>query len=272
MLKKVENNKISTMFGDYWSDIIEATTRESYEVRAASPFTNFTNNSGWLFVLSSATGQRGYIATDVRSDCLYDHSYIVSKVINLSQNSIVKAVELFKELATVSGETDVYYRTSGFGTISGGWTYLDEGQTLSIIGASQLQLKICFKTHSIGHSSHIQISGAYVSYEANEELSDNWEYSYDDSSALIPTRVGFRLKQAYATSVPSTLSFRAYDLSGVQLVDHDITNEASRFQYSTDGGATWLALGTIPNTVGTLVRYTFLSPPGVDIRPSLKDS
>jgi hypothetical protein len=111
-----------------------------------------------------------------------------------------------------------------------------------------------------------------VGYEAAEELSDNWEYSFDDSSSEIPTRVGFRLKKAYAAAVPSTLSFRAFDLSGVQLVDHDITNEASRFQYSTDGGSTWLPLGTISNTVGTLVRYTFLSPPGVDIRPSLKDS
>jgi hypothetical protein len=175
-------------------------------------------------------------------------------------------------LIATSGELDVYYRTSGFGSISGGWVSLDEGQPLSIAGASQVQFKICFKTQAIGHSSHIQVSGAEIGYEAAEELSDNWEYSYDDSSSAIPTRVGFRLKKAYDVSVPSTLSFRAFDLSGVQLVDHDITNEASRFQYSTDGGSTWLALGTIPNVVGTLVRYTFLSPPAVDIRPSLKDN
>lgn len=111
-----------------------------------------------------------------------------------------------------------------------------------------------------------------LGYEAAESLSDNWEYSFDDSSSSIPTRVGFRLKQAYVSAIPLTLSFRAFDLSGVQLVDHDITNEAARFEYSTDGGTAWLALGTIPNVVGTLVRYTFLSPPGVDVRPSLKDS
>jgi len=33
-----------------------------------------------------------------------------------------------------------------------------------------------------------------------------------------------------------------------------------------------LPLGTIPNVVGTLLRYTFTSPPGVDIRPGLKES
>ncbi len=272
MLKKVENNKILTMFGDYWSDIIEATTRESYEVRAAAPFTNFTNNSGWLFVLSSAVGQRGYIATDVRSDCLYDHSYIVSKVVDLPQNSILKNVELFKELVNVSGEAEVYYRSSGFGSISGGWTLIDEDQILSIAGASQIQFKICFKTHTIGQTSHTQIAGAYIGYDAVEELSDNWEYSYDDSSAGSPTRIGFRLKQAYSTSIPSTLKFQASDLSGTILVSNTITSNPTNFQYSTDGGTTWLALGTIPNTVGTLVRYTFTSPPGTDIRPSLKDS
>ncbi len=272
MLKKVENNKIITMFGDYGSDIIEATTRESYEVRAASPFTNFTNNSGWLFVLSSATGQRGYLATDVRSDCLYDHSYIVSKVVDLPQNAILKNVELFKELVNVSGEAEVYYRSSGFGSISGGWTLIDEDQLLSIAGASQIQFKICFKTHTIGHSSHTQIAGAYIGYDAVEELSDNWEYSYDDSSAGSPTRIGFRLKQAYSAAIPSTLKFQASDLSGTILVSNTITSNPTNFQYSTDGGTTWLALGTIPNTVGTLVRYTFTSPPGTDIRPSLKDN
>jgi hypothetical protein len=44
------------------------------------------------------------------------------------------------------------------------------------------------------------------------------------------------------------------------------------FEYSTNNGTTWNPLGTIPNTVGTLVRYTFTSPPGVDIRPGLKES
>lgn len=272
MLKKVENNKIIAMFGDYWSDIIESTSRENYEVRAAVPFTNFTNNSGWLFILSSAVGQRGFLATDVRSDCLYDHSYIVSRVVNLPQNSILKNVELFKELANVSGEAEVYYRSSGFGSISGGWTLIDEDQILSIAGASQVQFKICFKTHAIGQSSHIQISDAYIGYDAVEELSDNWEYSYDDSSTGSPTRIGFRLKQAYFASIPSTLRFQASDLSGLILVSNTITSNPTNFQYSTDNGTTWLPLGTIPNTVGTLVRYTFTSPPGTDIRPSLKDS
>lgn len=272
MLKKVENNKLSTMFGECGSEIYEATVKDLYQLRVAAPWVNFTNNSGWLFALSGSTGQRGYFASDIRSDCAYDFSYIISKVVTVTDNAILRGIEVQKELTGLSGEADLYYRTSGFGSAAGGWILVDEDQDQLIPIGGQIQFKICFKTHSIGRSSHVQIAGLVMNYEATEELSDNWEYSFDDSSSAIPTRVGFRLKKAYPTAVPLTLSFRAYDLSGVQLVDHDITNEASRFQYSTDGGATWLSLGTIPNTVGTLVRYTFQSPPGVDIRPSLKDS
>jgi hypothetical protein len=272
MLKKVENNKLTALFGDSCMEFFETTTKEAYEMRPSLPYLNFTNNSGWLFGLSGATGQRGVFASDVRSDTLFDFSYIVSKVLSIPQNAIIKSVDVKRELIRTGGEIDVKYRLSGFASISNGWTLLDADQELSLAAGSQIQFRLDFRSHSADKTSHVQVSDLLVGYEAAEELSDNWEYSFDDSSSAIPTRVGFRLKKAYAAAVPSTLSFRAFDLSGVQLVGHDITNEASRFQYSTDGGSTWLPLGTISNTVGTLVRYTFLSPPGVDIRPSLKDS
>ena len=272
MLKKVENNKLTALFGDYCMEFYETSTKDSYELRPSAPYLNFTNNSGWIFALSASVGQRGVFASDVRSDSLFDHSHIVSKVVSLPQNAVIKSVHVEKELVKTGGEIKVEYRLSGFGSISGGWIELDADQGLSIVAGAQVQFKLGFKTHTFDRTSHAQVADLLIGYEAAEELSDNWEYSFDDSSSAIPTRVGFRLKKAYATAVPSTLSFRAYDLSGVQLVDHDITNEAARFQYSIDGGSTWLPLGTIANTVGTLVRYTFLSPPGVDIRPSLKDS
>lgn len=271
MLKKVENNKFTALFGDYCMEWYEAGTKEAYELRPSTPYANFTNNSGWLFASSIAPGQRGIFAADLRSDTIIDHSYIVSKVVTLPTNSVLKAIDIMRELTKTGGEVKVEYRTSGFGSISGGWTEIDQDQELSLILTSQIQFKLSFKSFSFDHTSYVQISDLLVGYEANEELSDNWEYSFDDSSAGSPTRSGFRLKQAYATSVPSTLAFRAYDLSGVLLVQHNITSNPTNFQYSTDNGATWLALGTIPNTVGTLVRYTFTSPPGVDVRPSLKD-
>jgi len=272
MLKKVENNKLTAIFGDTCVTVYETTTRDAYELRPAVPYLNFSNNSGWLFAISSATGQRGVFASDVRSDTLFEHSYIVSKVLTLPQNAILKSVDVKRELITSGGEIDVEYRLSGFGSISGGWTALDADQELTIVAGTQIQFKLDFRSHSADKTSHVQVSDLFIGYDALEELSDNWEYSYDDSSTGSPTRIGFRLKQAYASSIPSTLRFQASDLSGTILVNQTITSDPSNFEYSTDGGTTWLALGTIPNTVGTLVRYNFTSPPGVDIRPSLKDS
>jgi hypothetical protein len=272
MLKKVENNKLTAIFGDSCMEFYETTTKEAYEMRPSLPYLNFTNNSGWLFGLSGAVGQRGVFASDVRSDSLFDHSYIVSRVLTIPQNAVIKSVDVEKELIKTGGDVKVEYRMSGFGSISGGWIELDPDQELSIVAGTQIQFKLSFKTHTFDRTSHVQISDLLVGYDAVEELSDNWEYSYDDSSAGSPTRIGFRLKQAYSASIPSTLKFQASDLSGTILVSQTITSNPTNFQYSTDGGTVWLALGTIPNTVGTLVRYTFTSPPGTDIRPSLKDS
>ena len=272
MIKKVENNKLAGLFGDYCMDFYETTVRDSYELRPSFPYTNIANNAGWFFALSAATGQRGVFAADLRSDTIADHSYIISKVLELPSNSILKNTQVMKELVKTGGEVKVEYRTSGFSSISGGWVELDPDQALSLPVADKIQFKLSFKTFSFDRTSHVQISDAYIGYEAAEELSDNWEYSYDDSSSGSPTRIGFRLKQAYSASIPSTLRFQASDLSGLILVSNTITSNPTNFQYSTDNGTTWLALGTIPNTVGTLVRYTFTSPPGTDIRPSLKDS
>lgn len=272
MLKKVENNKLTALFGDYCMDFYETTTREAYELRPAAPYPAVSNNNGWLFALSSATGQRGVFAADIRSDQLVDHSYIVSKVVTLPGNSLLKDVQVMRELIRTGGEIKVEYRTSGFGSISGGWIEIDADQELSIPSITQIQFKLSFKTFTFDRTSHSQVSGLFIGYDALEDLSDNWEYSYDDSSSGSPTRVGFRLKQAYATSVPLTLKFQAFDLSQTLLVSQTITTNPSNFQYSVDNGNTWLPLGVIPNTVGTLVRYTFTSPPGTDIRPTLKDS
>lgn len=272
-LKRIENNVITTAFADFGLDYYETTTRNNYEMLLAAPPINFTNQNGWLFIAGSTAGQRGLLACDLRSDCLFNYSYIVSKVITLPDNAQLKAVKFFEKLTNTSGELDVYYRTSGFGAISNGWISFDDESDLSSISVgSQIQFKICFKTQAIGASSHVQVAGGQINYESVEEISDKWEYSYNDSSSGTPTRVGFRLKQTYATIVPLSLRFRAMDLSGTVVANQTITTNPTNFQYSTNNGSTWLALGTIPNTVGTLVRYTFTSPPGVDVRPTLKDS
>ena len=229
------------------------------------------HSNGWLFAASSTVGQRGIIAVDYRSDSFYDYSYIVTKVLN-NPNAALKFITSYEKLFQDTGNIEVKYRTSGFGSISGGWISLDAFSDLSasVITSNQIQFKICFSMQSEGSSSPAQINELLIGVEANNSISDNWEFSDDFSDNNVPSRSAFRLKLAYSSTVP-TLYYRAYDLSDALLINHNTVTNAANFEYSTDNGTSWIPLGTIPNTVGTLVRYTFTSPPGVDVRPGLKE-
>lgn len=227
--------------------------------------------AGWLVVQTiTNVGQRGVLLADMRSDSFFDHSYIVTKVLD-TPNAIYKFITTTDELYDFTGSLEVEYRTSGFGSISGGWTAIPFAEDLSgFTPGNQVQFRIRFSTLGLDTCIPAQLRDLFLGYVALDEISDNWEFSRDQSSNLSPSRSVFRLKKAYSSSVP-TLYFRAYDLSNVLLVNHNTVSNASNFQYSTDNGSTWLSLGTIPNTVGTLVRYTFTSAPGVDIRPSINE-
>jgi hypothetical protein len=270
--KEVKNNEFKTVFGEIGFSAYETFVNENLELRLAAAPNLIQNKDGWLFASSATGGQRGIIAVDLTGDTIVGTSFIVSKVVDLPNNVVLKNLLFDLEREIGGGQLEVSYRTSGFNSISGGWISLNEYANLDLPIADKIQFKIGFKVQCVDKTLPLQIAEMSLAYESPDELSDNWEYSYDDSSAGSPTRIGFRLKQTYATSIPSTLKFQASDLSGLILVSQTITTNPSNFQYSTDGGTTWLTLGTIPNTVGTLVRYTFTSPPGTDIRPSLKDS
>jgi len=225
---------------------------------------------GWLGITTLTAGQRGVILADIRSDTLFDYSYIVTKVLDTPQ-AVYKFITTVDALYDFTGSLDVYYRTSGFGSISGGWTSLPFAELLeSFATGNQVQFKIAFATLGLDTSIPAQLCEFFLGFESLTDNSKNWELSVDDSDNGNPSRTAFRLKLAYSSTVPD-LRYTAYDMSDVLLVDHNTSANAARFEYSTNSGVSWNSLGTIPNTVGTLVRYTFATPPGVDIRPSLKE-
>jgi hypothetical protein len=271
IMKPVVNNQIDRIFAGINNKFRENTVSDVVElgfVTAAA----LDIEDGWC-VLTGATGvtgQRGTILADLRSDSLFDHSYIITKVLD-TPSSVYKFLTTTDKLFDVTGSLKIQYRTSGFGSISGGWTNIPFAEDLTLFATgTQVQFKILFDTLSLDTCIPAQLQEFFLGLESNFEISDNWEFSRDLSSNLSPSRVAFRLKKAYSTSVPQ-LFFRAYDLSDALLVNHNTVANIANFQYSTDNGLTWLPLGTVPNVVGTLIRYTFSSPPGVDIRPSLKE-
>jgi len=271
--KQVENNSIRHNTGELNNQYYETFNPETVSL-GFTALSGIDHASGWIFAAGATTqaGQRGVIVADYRSDHFYDYSYIVTKILD-NPNSILKFITSYEQLWQDTGNIMVQYRTSGFGSISGGWISVTSFSDLSAsaITSNQIQFKICFGMQSEGSSSPAQIQELIIGVEANNEISSNWEFSDDFSDNAVPSRCAFRLKQTYLSSVPQ-LFFRAYDLSDALLVNHNTTTNAANFEYSTNNGVSWIPLGTIPNTVGTLIRYTFTSPPGVDIRPGLKES
>lgn len=268
--KQLVNNNIRHNAGELNNVYYETFNPETVSL-GLTLVVGMDHSNGWLFAASSTVGQRGVIAVDYRSDHFYDYSYIVTKVLN-NPNAALKFITSYEELFQDTGNIMVQYRTSGFGSISGGWISLDAFSDLSasVITSNQIQFKICFAMQSEGSSSPAQVNELLIGVEANDSISDNWEFSDDFSDNNVPSRTAFRLKLAYNSTVP-TLYYRAYDLSDALLINHNTVTNAANFEYSTDNGTSWIPLGTIPNTVGTLVRYTFSSPPGVDVRPGLKE-
>ena len=267
--KQVVNNIIQSITGEVNNQYYETFNPKTVNLGLVN-VTSTDNANGWLFVSGGATGQRGIIKVDFRSDHLYDYSYIVTKVFS-NPFTALKAITSWEQLWKYTGNIKVQYRTSGFGFITGGWIPLDSYEELNVAIIYQIQFKISFAIQSEGSSTPAQVKELLYGVLDNSAISDNWEFSNDFSDNGVPSRATFRLKKAYSSSVPQ-LFFRWRDLADNLLGTNDTVANAANFDYSTDNGDTWLPLGTIPNTVGVLLRYSFTVPPGTDVRPSLRES
>lgn len=254
------------------NDNFEATLQEMYRFKITALPVGFDSRNGILAMLSTTVGQRGVLTAAFDVDDIYGSTYIVTPVLDVT-NQIMTRVTAGSVRQNRASPIRVYYRTSGFNTPTGGWVAipdsLDMGAVMSSTG--QVQFKITYKVFDGNATNALQMYSLGVITMDLNAISDYWEYSHDDSNPGNPSISAFRLKKAYASSVP-TLTFRANDLSNNLYVQSTTAADPSRFEYSTDDGLTWSALGIIPNTVGTLIRYTFLTPPGVDVRPSIRES
>lgn len=271
VVKKVINNSIDLIFGGSNNRYLEGFPLNNVvEFQAALP-SSLDVEDGWIAVSTVTAGQRGVYLHDLRSNSPYDYSFAVTKVLPLSADKL-RLITIVDKLYDFTGSLEVYYRTSGFDSVSGGWTLLPFAQDLSSYApGNQIQFKILFATNGLNTSIPAQLCEFYLGYDAKNEVSDHWEYSQDDSSSGNPTDLVFRLKKVYPTSIP-TLRFLANDLTDSVVTDHDSVTNVARFSYSTNDGVSYVSFGTPPNTVGTLVRYRYSTPPGVDIRPSIREA
>lgn len=270
--KYLVNNAFTFKGGRTSTAYYEATSIPyGYAKFGLAAVSGFSIANGIAMMIGSTTGQRGLVSLDMSSDSLFGRDYVITKVVDAPSSSVKSITEVDK-LYDIANVIDLAYRTSGFGSPTGGWTSIPRDSAIDLPVASQVQFKFTYACLGYVSQTAAQVASLHFNTVENAEISDNWEFSFDDSTNLIPSRAAFRLKYAYDSVIPAGLRFRAYDLGGTLLTDQTIASHPANFQYSTDDGATWLPLGTIPNVVGTKVRYSWTSGLGTDVRVSLKDS
>jgi hypothetical protein len=278
VFKQVVNNVISNIVGNVNTDYLEGVTTigsSTLTQFGLAAIADVSAQAGWVMISGSTAGQRGILAKNSGADFSLDTSYFVTKAITFPELSNMYSARVVNLDASNSGSFKIYYRTSGFGSISGGWTLLPAtGLFPANTYVSAIQYKVQFamlESQANNPGFAIEVSTMYAPIT---QVSEYWVGSVDNSTQNggSPAYTAFRMKVAYPSSVP-TLYFRAVDDSGSVVASANTASNPTLFKYTTNNGTSWNALGTIPNTaLTTEVRYEWASPPGVRVTCSLSES
>ena len=292
VMKPYQASNITAVFGGvtdtYYETLNPVTTQ-----MGATALSGINIVNGWFFACSGGVGQRGIVFADVSSDATFGYSGVISPVLNIPSGSIFKYIETIEQLfdytdsmnfwvRSASTSTDASFNSGtlpiGFpasaGVTSNGWTALKTAADLSSIGVGPyFQLCATFGILTLDANTPSQLNDFVYSCLPPAEQSDNWAVDNDNTTQGTgsPSYVSWRLQTAYASSVP-TLYARVYDTSGNLIFSANTVANPTSFQYSSNDGTSWTALGTIPNTVDTRVRVLVTPTPSVVAQPSLRES
>lgn len=277
LIKRFLNSQIESSFGGVATNYMEAQHRIT-ETPNLAAITQIENNDGWLFLASSATiGQRGILAFQISADAAFDLHYVISPVINTPFGQTLRSLHTQEQAYDVTGDADLYYRTAAtfsdpiFNTASGGWTYWDSGNNDSVVLGNFTQFKALSSLTRIPESGYpvsvpTQLVDILIGTDLVTNISDNWDYSHNDSTSAIPTKIGFGLLTTYTSGTVPRMKLSVRDVDGLLIGTYDTVTHITNFKYSTDSGLNFVALGVIPNVANTRVQFTFTTPPGIDIR------
>lgn len=250
--------------------------------------------NGWLFVTEpTQVGQRGCIFMDLASDANFGLSGVISPVLSLPSGTIFKYLTTIEQLFNYTDSMNFWVRSASTstaalfssasipagsptiaGTVVSGWTNLQEATDLSSISVGPFfQFCITFDIATLDANTPAQIYDLVYACLPPAEQSDYWAMDNDNTTqdGGTPSYVSWRLMTAYASSVP-TLYARVFDTSGNLIFSANTSANPTLFQYSTNDGATWSNLGSIPNTVDVRVRVLINPTPAVVAQPSLRES
>lgn len=279
LIKSHINNTIDKTFAAPVTGYYEAQNTVTVQP-GLSTIVSFSEADGWVFIVGSTVGQRGVVAMDLRSDEMFDYSYLITPVMEVDKSSIINTVSTYEKLYEQTDDSDFYIRSANtstdaiFNSPTGGWTYVSNGENNSPTAMGPFfQIKALWNMAvedlkaPISPGTPAQLEEILVHYTAPGEISSHWRASKNLST---DSTTVFYLKNAYSSAVPQLFA-RAHNLSNTLAYDINSVDDTAQFKYSTDAGVTWTALGTIPNAVGTLVQVTWSPTPTFTIQPSLSE-
>lgn len=281
-MKSWVNSNISHSFGSQITTWLENNSSSTAAYFRGNTVTGLSTQMGWVYITINTTGQRGILAIDVRSDNSFNYSYMISPV-RFVGPSIAKFISTYEKLFNITDSAEFSYRTAQtssdpiFATdVSGTWTLISTADDLSSITLQNyVQIKVTWDVATFLSGIPTQIYELLIGYDSLTDNSMNWYPSVDGSTQASgsPSDTVWELRTAYSTTVPTLYSYD-FDKSTFSAVGSvlNTSSNPTNFNYSTDGGTTWLPLGTIPNVVGTRIRRRRSSPPGVDVITSLRES
>lgn len=161
----------------------------------------------------------------------------------------------------------ISYRTSGISDNSGGWTAVDYTGEISAAGASQIQIRIEFRTMGTSHVP-ARVHSVCVLYE--EYITDShYQFSVTKSNAT-SKEFAWRFSTAFGATAPALRVLLYNAVSGGLLVDDNTDTPTGTFERSTDGSiwSTWN--NTDKGNETTYLRYTPSSlADNINVRPVL---
>jgi len=164
-------------------------------------------------------------------------------------------------LGSVADNVRLYFRTAGISGNTGSWIRVPDNGDISALvgGANQIQVAVTWQTMGM-MGAFPWVYSVNVTYEDGSQDS-HYLPSLANSSAS-SRMFAFYQAQLWNSNVPN-LRIRLYNATtGFLILDDDVTTSLyGTWEYSSDGGTTWLPWDDTQDVVGYYIRYTASSLP-----------
>lgn len=266
MMKLHANSSFEKFFGTntqrYWESGSN-TGIPAVNFAAITP-TQFFGGLGWLGAVSTAGSQRGLVLIPTYADEYFMNEYFITKVIDVKYAKRIDLVSLIAQLREYRSGWKLEYRISGFASQTAGWLSVPNNYDMSaVLAGDQIQFRGIPRIFSEWYSGAMQVEELAVNYTSKYEMDEFFAGSDDFTDTGSPVKTGFSQIALLGTAHPAKYYFRAFSkATGSLLRERNTVDHAAEFKQTSNDGLTWVALGVLPDSLTSGLRYEWDTPPG----------